>query len=76
MDATVKKPGLLRRLQMPGANTERMTDALDKAEITARGKEPEWAAERKKRLKKKKARPKDTTDFVESEDSIQILGSN
>lgn len=76
MDATIKKQGLLRRLQMPGADQGRMMDALDKAEITDRGDDPEWAAERKKRLKKKKARPEDSTDFVESEDSVQILGSN
>ena len=74
MEATVKKQGLLRRLQMPGANQERMTDALDKAEINARGGEPEWAVERKKR--KKKARPEDSTEFVEAEDSVQILGNN
>lgn len=76
MDATVKKQGLLRRLQMPGADQGRMMGALDKAEITDRGDDPEWVAERKKRLKKKKARPEDSTDFVESEDSVQILGSN
>jgi hypothetical protein len=72
MDATVKKQGLLRRLQMPGANRERMVGALDHAEITERGEEGGWGEERKKRKK----RPEDDIDFVESEDSTQIVGSN
>jgi len=73
MDATVKKQSLLRKLQMPGANRERMIDALDASEIQERGEEPEWSEERQKRLDKKK---KKTLEFVPAMDSTQILGSN
>lgn len=74
MDATVKKQSLLRKLQMPGANRERVIDAIDSSEIQERGMDPEWDEERKKRLDKKNK--KKTLEFVPAMDSVQILGSN
>lgn len=38
---------------MPGANKERLTSAIDWHEAHDRGDEPEWAEERKKRMKRK-----------------------